>query len=70
MPGIRLEGCKRGNGDGLTTTPHVNPDRQKLCECKVCQASRWLRMKVSRGQLAPSQESVVRELIRALGGDS
>jgi hypothetical protein len=67
MPGQRLSGCKRGNGDGEAIDGFA---RKSFCECNVCASSRWLRMKITRGQLAPSQESVVRELIRHLGGEA
>lgn len=68
MPGQRLLDCKRGNGDGEPIGGSF--EGRTFCECKVCQASRWMRAKITRGQLAPSQESVVRELIRALGGEA
>lgn len=70
MPGVRLKGCERGNGDGQTTTPQVATSIQRFCECPVCKASRWLRLAVTRGQLAPAQESACREMIRAAGGDA
>lgn len=70
MPGVPLKGCQRGNGDGLTTTPNTASPYQKFCECACCRANRWLAMKLLRGQLAPAQESAVRECIRALGGEA
>lgn len=71
MPGVRLKGCLRGNGDGQPIRkdgPRTNT--LDFCDCKVCEASRWMQGKILRGQLAPAQESAVRELIRALGGEA
>lgn len=73
MPGVPLKGCARGNGDGAATSSASGRGSeviQHFCECKVCEASRWLRTKLMRGQLPPAQESAVRELIRALGGEA
>jgi hypothetical protein len=68
MPGVRLEGCKRGNGDGEPINP--NERVHVFCDCPVCKGSRWLQVKLMRGQLAPAQESAVRECIRAQGGEA